>query len=108
MKLMLFYTAAAFTEILGCFSFWAWLRLDKSAFYLIPGTISLWLFAYFLTFIETDFSGRAYAAYGGVYIAASLLWMWAAEGNVPSKYDLMGALLCLFGAIVILTGPQKI
>lgn len=105
MKSIFFYSLAAITEILGCFSFWAWLRLDKSILYLIPGTVSLWLFAYFLTFIETDFSGRAYAAYGGVYIVASLLWMWIAEDNIPSKYDLMGAGVCLLGVFIILMGP---
>lgn len=108
MKSLLYYTIAAAAEILGCFSFWSWLRLDKSILYLIPGTVSLCLFAYLLTFIETDFSGRAYAAYGGVYIIASLLWMWVAEGNVPNKYDAIGGLVCLLGVVIILSGSQKI
>ena len=59
-----FYFLAAFGEIAGCFAFWAWLRLDKSPIYLIPGMASLAAFAYFLTRIDTDAAGRAYAACG--------------------------------------------
>jgi len=70
------YVLAAFAEIAGCFAFWAWLRLDCSALWLIPGGISLALFAYLLTKAEVEFAGRAYAAYGGIYITASIAWLW--------------------------------
>ncbi|MBC7313671.1 MAG: hypothetical protein H5U11_14360, partial [Rhizobium sp.] len=73
------YVGAALAEIAGCFAFWAWLRLDKSPLWLVPGIFSLALFAFFLTRIDSDFAGRAYAAYGGIYIAASLLWLWSVE-----------------------------
>ena len=82
----LLYVAAAVAEIGGCFAFWAWLRLDRSPLWLIPGMLSLVLFAWLLTRIDSDFAGRAYAAYGGVYIVASLAWMWAVEGARPEKY----------------------
>jgi small multidrug resistance family-3 protein len=62
---------AAIAEIAGCFAFWARLRLDKSIWWLAPGMVSLALFAYLLTLVESAAAGRAYAAYGGVYIAAS-------------------------------------
>ncbi len=75
MKPYLVYTAAACAEIAGCFAFWAWLRLDKSVWWLAPGMVSLALFAWLLTLIEATAAGRAYAAYGGIYIAASLLWL---------------------------------
>jgi small multidrug resistance family-3 protein len=65
------YAAAALAEIAGCFAFWAWLRLDRSSLWLIPGLASLALFAYLLTRVDAAFASRAYAAYGGVYIAAS-------------------------------------
>lgn len=70
---------AAVAEIAGCFAFWAWLRLDKPAWWLIPGTLALLLFAYLLTLVDSIAAGRAYAAYGGVYIAASLAWLWGIE-----------------------------
>jgi small multidrug resistance family-3 protein len=41
------------------------------------------MFAYLLTLVEAAAAGRAYAAYGGIYIAASLLWLWSVEGDVP-------------------------
>ena len=70
---LLLYVAAALAEIAGCFSFWAWARLGRSVFWLVPGMLSLAAFAWVLTRIDADFAGRAYAAYGGVYIAVSRL-----------------------------------
>jgi len=101
------YGLAAIAEIAGCFAFWAWLRLDKSVLWLIPGLIALALFAFLLTRIEAAFAGRAYAAYGGVYIAASLGWMWLVEDRLPDRWDLTGATICLAGAVIILFGPRS-
>jgi small multidrug resistance family-3 protein len=102
----LLYVLAAGAEIAGCFAFWAWLRLDRSPLWAIPGVASLVLFAWLLTRVEADAAGRAYAAYGGVYIAASLLWLWLIEHRAPDRWDLLGAGLCLIGASVILFGPR--
>jgi small multidrug resistance family-3 protein len=103
---ILVYAAAAVGEIAGCFSFWAWLRLGKSPLWLIPGMLSLAAFAWLLTHVDAAFAGRAYAAYGGVYIAASLAWLWAIEGKLPDRWDAIGAAVCLLGAAVILFGPR--
>jgi small multidrug resistance family-3 protein len=100
------YTAAALAEIAGCFAFWAWWRLDKSALWLAPGLVSLILFAWLLTLVDSDAAGRTYAAYGGIYIAASLCWLWLAEGIRPDRWDLIGAMVCLAGASVILFAPR--
>ena len=100
------YVAAAIAEIAGCFAFWAWLRLDRSAWWLIPGFVSLGLFAYLLTRIDSGFAGRAYAAYGGVYIAASLGWLWMVESQRPDRWDMVGAVICLGGAAIIIFGPR--
>ena len=102
----MFYIAAAVAEIAGCFTFWAWLRLGKSVLWLVPGVASLVLFAFLLTRIDAVFAGRAYAAYGGVYIAASLVWIWMVEGGRPDRWDLAGAAICIVGAAVILLGPR--
>ncbi|TNC96091.1 MAG: hypothetical protein FD119_1928 [Stygiobacter sp.] len=101
------YILAAFAEIGGCFAFWAWLRLGKTPLWLVPGTVSLVLFAWALTRIDADFAGRAYAAYGGIYILASLVWMWAVEGSRPDRWDTIGAAACIFGAMVIIFGPRS-
>ena len=100
------YAAAALAEIAGCFAFWAWYRLDRSPLWLVPGMASLALFAWVLSLSPADQAGRAYAAYGGVYITASLLWLWLAEGRRPDQWDVMGAAICLAGAAVILWGPR--
>jgi small multidrug resistance family-3 protein len=101
-----FYIAAAVAEIAGCFAFWAWLRLGKPAWWLAPGLLSLALFAWLLTLVESEAAGRAYAAYGGVYIVASLLWLWTVERTWPDRWDVTGAAVCLVGAAIILFGPR--
>lgn len=106
MTVVAVYIAAAFAEIAGCFAFWSWARLDKSPLWLAPGVLSLLFFAWVLTKVDADFAGRAYAAYGGVYIMASLLWMWGVEGSRPDRWDVIGASICLIGAAVALWGPR--
>ena len=98
----LIYAAAALAEIAGCFAFWAWLKLERSPLWLAPGMLSLAAFAWLLTLIPSDAAGRAYAAYGGVYIAASILWLWLAEGQRPDRWDLTGLVVCLVGSAIIL------
>ena len=101
------YVGAAVAEIAGCFAFWAWLRLDKSPLWLFPGIVSLCLFAYLLTLIDAEHAGRAYAAYGGVYILSALLWLWTVEDVKPDRWDMIGGTVCLLGAAVILWGPRS-
>lgn len=102
----LIYSLAALAEIAGCFSFWAWLRLDRSMWWIAPSVLSLCLFAYLLTLASTSQAGRAYAAYGGVYIVSALVWLWLVEGVRPDRWDVIGAGLCLTGAAIILWGPR--
>jgi small multidrug resistance family-3 protein len=100
------YLAAALAEIAGCFAFWAWLRLDLSPLWLVPGIASLCLFAWALTLIPADHAGRAFAAYGGVYILSSLAWLWLVEGVKPDRWDVAGVTVCLAGAAIILWAPR--
>ena len=102
------YVAAALAEIAGCFAVWAWMRLGASALWLLPGLASLAAFAWLLTLAPSDLAGRAYAAYGGVYIAASLLWLWTVEGRRPDTWDMTGGTICLVGAAIILFAPRTI
>ena len=104
---LMLYAAAALAEIAGCFAFWSWLKLGRPVGWVLPGLGALAVFAFLLTRIEASFAGRAYAAYGGVYIATSLLWLWAVEGQRPDRWDLAGGVICLIGAAVVLIGPRS-
>ena len=106
MTVVLWYILAAIGELAGCFAFWAWLRLDRSVLWTVPGTVSLILFAVALTRVDAPAAGRAFAAYGGIYIVSSLIWLWAVEGVRPDRWDTIGAAVCLLGAAVILFGPR--
>lgn len=107
MKTAIVYAFAALGEIAGCFSFWAWLRLGKSPLWVVPGMVSLALFAYLLTFVESSTAGRAYAAYGSVYIVSSIAWLWAVEGARPDRWDTLGACVALLGAGIIVFGARR-
>jgi small multidrug resistance family-3 protein len=96
------FAIAALLEIAGCFAFWAWLRRGASPFIVVLGIASLIGFALALTRVDSAFAGRAYAAYGGIYIAASLVWLWLVEGQSPTRTDLLGAALAIAGALVII------
>ncbi|HRO13672.1 MAG TPA: YnfA family protein [Paracoccus sp. (in: a-proteobacteria)] len=106
MSTLALYIGAALAEIAGCFAVWVWARNGGSALWLGPGLLSLALFAWLLTRTGIDFAGRAYAAYGGVYIAASLVWLWAIEDQGPDRWDVIGAAVCLVGAGIILLAPR--
>ena len=102
----LWFALAAFFEIAGCYSFWLWLRLERSFWWCLPGLLSLLLFALLLTRAEATFAGRAYAAYGGVYVVAALVWLALVERQKPLLSDWLGVALCLLGAAILLLGPR--
>lgn len=102
MRTIAVFAGAAVLEIAGCFAFWAWLRQNRSPWLALAGVASLVGFAVVLTRAESAFAGRAYAAYGGVYIAASLLWLWGVERMRPDRWDVIGAAVCAAGASIIL------
>ena len=104
---LLVFATAAFFEIAGCFAFWTWLRRGASPFVALLGVGSLVVFAVALTRVDSAFAGRAYAAYGGIYIVASLVWLWLAEGQRPSPTDLIGAGIAIAGALVIIGFAPK-
>jgi small multidrug resistance family-3 protein len=106
MTSVVLFLLAAFFEIAGCFAFWSWLRSGRSAWYAMLGIVSLVLFALTLTRIDTAFAGRAFAAYGGIYIAASLLWLRVIEGVRPDVWDLLGGTICIVGSFVIIFGRR--
>jgi small multidrug resistance family-3 protein len=101
------FAVAAALEIAGCFPFWMWLRRGHSWTVAAVGVVSPIGFASMLTRVYAGFAGRAYAAYGGVYIAASLAWLWGIEGQRPTAADLLGATLAIAGAVVIVGAASR-
>jgi len=97
------FALAAVFEIAGCFAFWLWMRRGAALYVAALGVASLVGFAVTLTRVDSAFAGRAYAAYGGIYIAASLMWLWLAEGQRPTLPDLIGAGIATVGALVIIS-----
>lgn len=102
------FVLAAVCEIAGCYTFWMWLRAGKSVGWLVPGVAALIAFAFFLTRVDVAFAGRAFAAYGGIYIVASLTWMWLVEGKRADGWDITGAALCVAGALIIVAAKRGV
>jgi small multidrug resistance family-3 protein len=105
MRTFLLYAVTALAEILGCYLFYLMLREGRSNWLSVPALASLLAFAWLLT-LHPAASGRVYAAYGGVYVVAALLWLWAVDGIRPSGWDAAGGALCLLGMAVIVMQPK--
>lgn len=101
---LFFVTALA--EIFGCYLPWLFLRRGGSMWLLVPAALALAAFAYLLT-LHPAASGRVYAAYGGVYVATALLWLWRVDGIAPTRWDLAGVAIVLAGMAVIVYGGWR-
>ena len=104
-KTVLLFVLTALAEIAGCYLPYLWLRKGHSAWALLPAAISLALFAWLLTLHPTA-AGRVYAAYGGVYIAVALGWLWAVDGIRPTVWDVTGAAVAICGMAIIMFAPR--
>ena len=103
-KTLSLFIVTALAEILGCYLAYLWLREGKTVWLLVPAAISLALFAWLLSLHPTA-AGRVYAAYGGVYISAAILWLWTVDGVRPTVWDLTGSALALAGMFIIMFAP---
>jgi small multidrug resistance family-3 protein len=101
---LFFVTALA--EIVGCYLPYLWLRQGKSVWLLLPAAASLALFAWLLTLHPTA-AGRVYAAYGGVYVVAAILWLWSVDGIRPTVWDMVGSAVALVGMAIIMFAPRS-
>jgi len=107
LKTFLLFALTALAEIVGCYLPWLWLRKDAPIGLLIPAAFSLALFAWLLT-LHPAGAGRTYAAYGGLYVAVALGWMWAVEGVRPDRWDCLGAVVTLLGMAIIFFAPRGV
>jgi small multidrug resistance family-3 protein len=95
----------AVAEIIGCYLPALWLAGRGPSWLLLPAAASLGLFVWLLT-LHPVAAGRVYAAYGGVYVAVALLWLWVVDGVQPTAWDLLGGGICLLGMAVIMFAPR--
>jgi small multidrug resistance family-3 protein len=100
------FVVTALAEVVGCYLPYLWLREGRSALLLLPAAVSLAVFAWLLTLHPTG-AARTYAAYGGVYIAVALVWLWLVEGEQPTTWDIVGALVAMTGMAIIVLGPRR-
>ncbi len=89
MKAFLLYPVTAVAEIIGCYAVFLWLRQDRPAWWIVVAAASLGLFAWLLTLHPLGNADRVYAAYWGVYIVASLCWLWRAKGSAPAAQEII-------------------
>ena len=100
----LFFVTAVM-EILGCYFPYLILNQNKSQWLWLPTALALIAFVWLLT-LHPAASGRIYAAYGGIYIATALMWLKYIDGVSLSRWDILGGLVVIAGALVIILQPQ--
>ncbi|MFN3829824.1 MAG: YnfA family protein [Tepidimonas ignava] len=103
-KVTLLFAVTAVAEIVGCYLPWLVLKQSKPVWLLLPATVSLGLFVWLLT-LHPAAAGRTYAAYGGMYIAVALVWLYVVDGVTLTRWDLAGAGIALVGMAVIALQP---
>ena len=103
---LLLFLVAGVCEIGGGYLFWLWLREGKSPWLAVIGVVILGVYGVIPTLQPATF-GRAYAAYGGVFIVLSILWGWIVDRVAPDKYDLLGGWIALLGVLVIMYAPRR-
>ncbi len=106
LKTFVLFVLTAVAEIVGCYLPYLWLRKSGSPWLILPAFASLALFSWLLTLHPTA-SGRVYAAYGGVYIAVALLWLWRVDGVPLTRWDLAGGTVALTGMGIIVWGGWR-
>jgi small multidrug resistance family-3 protein len=107
LKTTALFIVTAIAEIVGCYLPYLWLRQEGPAWLLVPAAGALALFVWLLTLHPTA-AGRVYAAYGGIYVAVAILWLWAVNGVVPDRWDIIGSLVTLTGMAIIMFGPRQV
>lgn len=105
LRTMFLFVLTAAAEITGCYLAYVWLGRGQPVWLVLPAAVSLAAFVWLLT-LHPFAAGRTYAAYGGVYVATALLWLWLVDGVRPDRWDLIGAAVSVAGMAIILFAPR--
>jgi small multidrug resistance family-3 protein len=105
LKTTVLYIVTAIAEIVGCYLPYLWLKDRAPVWVLLPAAASLALFVWLLTLHPTD-AGRVYAAYGGVYVAVAIVWLWVVDAVRPTQWDWLGVAVTLAGMAIIMFAPR--
>ena len=105
LKSISYFILAGILEIGGGYLIWLWLREGKGILYAVLGAIILALYGIVPTLQPSNF-GRVYAAYGGVFVALSIIWGWGVDKVVPDRFDIIGGTVCLVGVVIIMYWPR--
>jgi small multidrug resistance family-3 protein len=103
---IILFTLAGLCEIGGGNLVWQWLRNGRGLLMGAVGGAVLFLYGVIPTLQSEPAFGRVYAAYGGIFVALSILWGWAVDGWRPARYDIVGTLIVLIGVSVIMWGRR--
>jgi small multidrug resistance family-3 protein len=106
LRTLLLFVATALAEIIGCYLPYLFLRRQGSAWLLVPAALSLTVFSWLLT-LHPAAAGRVYAAYGGVYVAVALMWLWKVDRVSLTAWDFVGAMVMATGAGIIVWGGRR-
>jgi small multidrug resistance family-3 protein len=98
------YLATALAEISGCYLVFLSIRAGRTHLLLLGAAIALGVFAWLLSFHPN--AARAYAAYGGVYVATAVMWGWLVQKQPPDRWDVIGSVVCLVGMTIIVFGHR--
>ncbi|MER6579869.1 YnfA family protein [Nonomuraea sp. NPDC001023] len=103
---LLLFALAALAEIGGAWLIWQGVREQRGLLWIGGGVVALGLYGFVATLQPDANFGRILAAYGGVFVAGSLVWGMVADGFRPDRWDVVGALICLAGVLVIMYAPR--
>ncbi len=104
-KSLLYFIVAGACEIGGGYLVWQWLRAGKGLWVGLLGGAILFLYGVIPTLQPAHF-GRVYAAYGGIFVALSILWGWGIDHVKPDRFDAIGGVVCLIGVAIIMYWPR--
>ncbi|WP_425865162.1 YnfA family protein [Arthrobacter sp. TWP1-1] len=106
LRTVVLFALAAVAEIGGAWLVWQAVRENKSWWWAGLGVVVLGAYG-FIAAMQADANfGRVLAAYGGVFIAGSLIWAMIFDKFSPDRWDVIGALIALLGVSVIMFAPR--